>query len=412
LLAFGLSRGLLRSLAALTAGLRRFGAGDFREPVHVQSRDELADVAEQANHMAASLDRLGKEHRRAEEKFRALLESAPDAVVIVDAGGKVVLVNAQTEKMFGYARGDLVGSSVDVLLPERLRSPNPFLAVGPPSGPEEDLAGRRKDGTELPIEITLSPIEIEEGRLVFGAIRDISDRKRIEAALKLSNRELEAFSYSVAHDLRAPLRGIHGFSRVLLEDFRDKLDDEGKDYLDRISAAAERMGLLIDALLGLARVTRMDLQKDKVNLSRLAESVVKHLQASQPERVVEFVNQENLVAKGDPALLRALLENLLGNAWKFTSAQPTARITFGATQTNGALVYHVQDDGAGFDMAYADKLFAPFQRLHSANQFAGTGIGLATVHRIVQRHGGRIWAEGAAGRGATFHFTLSEGASS
>jgi light-regulated signal transduction histidine kinase (bacteriophytochrome) len=231
------------------------------------------------------------------------------------------------------------------------------------------------------------------------------DRSR--QALKLSNQELEAFSYSVAHDLRAPLRGINGFSRALLEDYGDKLDTDAHDYLDRIGAATARMGDLIDALLSLSRVARAELRREKVNLSGIAESVIKQLRASQPDRVVEFVNQENVVAIGDAPLLRAVLENLLGNAWKFTSAGPSACITFGAEKTDRVPVYHVRDNGAGFDMAYAKKLFAPFQRLHSEAEFAGTGIGLATVQRIVHRHGGRIWAEGNVGQGATFRFTLA-----
>ncbi len=270
--------------------------------------------------------------------------------------------------------------------------------------------GRRKDGTELPVEVTLSPIETDEGPLVSRAIRNITERKRIESELQLSNRELEAFSYSVAHDLRAPLRGINGFSLALLEDCADKLDPAGKDYLRRISDGATRMGQLIDALLGLARVTRKELRRESVNLTQLAEAVTKQLQAAEPGRTVVFDNQPNVLAQGDPQLLRAALENLLGNAWKFTGTREAGRVTFGSTVQKGATVYYVSDNGAGFDMAYAAKLFTPFQRLHSASEFAGTGIGLATVQRIVTRHGGRIWAEGHVGQGASFFFTLSDNA--
>jgi light-regulated signal transduction histidine kinase (bacteriophytochrome) len=234
------------------------------------------------------------------------------------------------------------------------------------------------------------------------------EHDRAEAALKLANRELEAFSYSVAHDLRAPLRGINGFSRALLEDCDDRLDDQGKEYLQRIATAARRMGELIDALLGLSRVARTELHREVVDLTGIAHAVVKQLRSSEPERVVDFDNGEGLVVHGDTFLLRALLENLLGNAWKFTNGRPSARIEFGAQERNGATVYCVQDNGAGFNMAYVEKLFKPFQRLHTANQFAGTGIGLATVQRIVNRHGGRIWAEGVVGQGAAFFFTLSE----
>jgi signal transduction histidine kinase len=234
------------------------------------------------------------------------------------------------------------------------------------------------------------------------------EQRAAEEGLQRANRELEAFSYSVAHDLRAPLRGINGFSKVLVEDCADKLDDEGKHYLARISAAADRMGHLIDALLALSRVTRSEFRTEEVNLSQLADAVAKQLRTMFPERSVQFVSREGALAVGDPILLRALLENLLGNAWKFTAGASSARIEFACSKEDGGVVYSVTDNGAGFDMTYADKLFAPFQRLHSDREFAGTGIGLATVQRIVNRHGGRVWAEGAPGKGATFHFTLGK----
>jgi signal transduction histidine kinase len=246
----------------------------------------------------------------------------------------------------------------------------------------------------------------ELGAVARSANLMAANLERSEAELKAANHELEAFSYSVAHDLRAPLRGIHGFSRVLLEDKAARLDDEGRDYLQRITANAERMGQLIDALLGLARVSRTELVRRAVNLTELAEASMKQAQSSQPTGSVDFVDQPGLVASGDPLLLRVLFDNLLGNAVKFAGGRSPAHIEFGAERGPAGTVYHVRDDGAGFDMAYADKLFAPFQRLHKASEFPGTGIGLATVQRIVRLHGGRIWAEGAVGRGATFYFTL------
>ena len=221
------------------------------------------------------------------------------------------------------------------------------------------------------------------------------------------NKELEAFSYSVSHDLRALLRSIDGFSQALLEDCADKLDKQGKNYLHRVRAAAQRMGELIDDLLALSRVTRREMRHEMVNLSALAGIVAAELQQGQPERQVELIIAEGLTVNGDETLLRLVLENLLGNAWKFTSKQPKARVEFGATQYDGKPAYYVRDDGVGFDMAYVGKLFAPFQRLHSADEFPGTGIGLATVQRIINRHGGRVWAEGAVKRGATFYFTFA-----
>lgn len=227
--------------------------------------------------------------------------------------------------------------------------------------------------------------------------------------LKAVNKELEAFSYSVSHDLRAPLRSIDGFSQALLEDCQEQLDATGQDYLRRIRAATQRMGQLIDDLLTLSRVTRGDMHQEFVSLSQIASHICTNLQQSQPQRQVDFVVQTGLFAQGDAHLLQVVLDNLLNNAWKFTSKHLQARIEFGMMpQDSGIPVYFVRDDGTGFDMAYRDKLFAPFQRLHGIHDFSGNGIGLATIQRIVHRHGGRVWAEGAVERGATFYFTLTE----
>ncbi len=220
------------------------------------------------------------------------------------------------------------------------------------------------------------------------------------------NKEMESFSYSVSHDLRAPLRSMDGFSLVLLEDYSDKLDEQGKDYLQRVRSATQRMGMLIDDMLSLSRVTRSEMKRELVDLSSLVQSIAAELQKSQSTCQVEFIIAPGLTANGDARLLRILLENLLGNAWKFTGTHPKARIEFGTTQVDGEQVFFIRDDGVGFDMKYADKLFGVFQRLHGASEFPGTGVGLATVQRIVHRHGGRVWAEGEVEKGATFYFTL------
>jgi len=363
-----------------------------------------------------------EEQRAVDAKFRALLEAAPDAMVIVRTDGTIALVNAQTEKLFGYSREELLGASVDVLVPERLRGRHAGHRAGFTAAPKAramagaELLAMRKDGTEFAIEATLSPLDTADGALVSSAIRDITERKRAEAELRrtkeaaeAASRELEAFSYTVAHDLRAPLRAISGFSAALIEDLGPKLDAESKDYLERIGDEASRMEHLITALLGLSRVSRAEVRREPVDLARLAEAVVARLRAADPEAAVELVTDEDLVAQGDPALLRVLLENLLGNGWKFASKGPSPRIELRRSQDGESPIYVVRDNGAGFNMEYADKLFAPFHRLHSADEFPGSGIGLATAQRIVTRHGGRIWAEGAPGKGASFYFTLGSG---
>jgi signal transduction histidine kinase len=230
--------------------------------------------------------------------------------------------------------------------------------------------------------------------------------RRNAAELLAANTELDAFAYSVSHDLRAPLRSIDGFSQVLLEDYAPRLDDAGRDSLHRVRAASQRMGVLIDDLLKLARVTRTELRTEVVELSAMAREIATELQRSAPERQVDFAIAPGITARGDLRLLRVVLENLLRNSWKYTAKQPRPRIEFGVLTDNGERVFTVRDNGAGFDMKYADKLFGVFQRLHSAADFEGTGVGLATVRRIVTRHGGRIWAEGTVDQGATFYFTL------
>ncbi len=229
-----------------------------------------------------------------------------------------------------------------------------------------------------------------------------------KSAIEASNRELEAFSYSVAHDLRSPLRSVDGFSEILEEEYADRLDETGRDYIGRIRRSAQRMGTLIDDLLRLARITQGGLSLSRVNLSDIAAEISDELQRGPSGRRAEFMIAPDILASGDARLLRVVLENLLSNAWKFTASQPVACIEFGSEPMGGQTVLYVRDNGVGFDMAYAGKLFGAFQRLHGADEFPGTGIGLATVQRIVNKHGGRIWAEAALGKGATFRFILSD----
>jgi len=263
----------------------------------------------------------------------------------------------------------------------------------------------------------LDDFDIEKVEEVNLELRnEIEERARAEEALRhakavaeAASKELEAFSYSVAHDLRAPLRSIDGFSQALLEDCADRLDADGQRYLTHVRESAQQMGELIDDLLSLSRVTRTELRRERVDVTALVRSVLERLRESQPDRQVDQVVQDGLVAQADPRLLDVALTNLLGNAWKFTSKRTSARIEFAAKAGEHPPVYCVRDNGAGFDARYADKLFGVFQRLHAAHEFEGTGIGLATVRRIVTRHGGQVWAEGQVDQGATFYFTLEEG---
>jgi len=260
---------------------------------------------------------------------------------------------------------------------------------------------------------SLSPFEMSlRGYREANAALAVANEslQQAKTATEAANRELEAFSYSVAHDLRAPLRAIDGFSQALLEDCLEVLDDAGRQHLRYVREAAQDMAALIDGLLTLSRVTRSDLNLEAVDLGAVARGVLAQLQRSAPERAVEAALAGDLMAQADARLMRGLYENLLGNAWKFTRHRSLTKIEVGSVKQNGERVYFVRDNGAGFDMAYAGKLFGAFQRLHSAAEFEGTGIGLATVRRIVDRHGGRVWADSTVDVGATFYFTLSTGA--
>jgi light-regulated signal transduction histidine kinase (bacteriophytochrome) len=264
---------------------------------------------------------------------------------------------------------------------------------------------RRADAANRKLSVAIQDIsklqQAEEALL-----RDRKALAQTNAELIAANHELEAFSYSVSHDLRAPLRSIDGFSQALLEDYGSKLDSTGKDHLQRVRYAAQRMSALIDDMLNLSRVTRQPMRHENLDLSAMAQAIAAELQEAEPGRQVEFAIENGLGAVGDSQLLKVAMENLLRNAWKYTSGHVNARIEFGKVQQNGKFPFFVRDDGAGFDPRYADRLFGAFQRLHTVTEFPGTGIGLATVQRIIHRHGGEVWAEGAVEKGATFFFTL------
>ena len=373
------------------------------------------------------------ERKRAEEvreRLATIVESSQDAILSKTLDGTITSWNAGAEKMYGYTEAEVVGRHISLIVPpERQEELAEIMAKlrGGEQIKQMETVRVRRDGSLIDISITTSPIKDDRGRIVGASTiaRDITERKRAEeevrrlnetleqrvqgrtVELEAANRELESFSYSVSHDLRAPLRALDGFSQAILEDYADRLDNAGQDYLRRVRGAAERMGHLIDEMLKLFRVTRGELRRTAVDMSTLARLVIAELGKAEPRRVPQIEIMEGLWAEGDAPLLRVVLENLLGNAWKFTSKRQGAQIEFGGEQReDGQMVFYVRDNGAGFDMAYAGMLFGAFHRLHTDAEFEGTGIGLATVQRIVRRHGGRAWAQGEVGAGATIFFTL------
>ncbi len=368
-------------------------------------------VDETAMTMAAIRDVTAR--KRNEAKFRGLLEAAPDAMVIVDRDGRITLVNSQTEQLFGYSREELLGLSVDVLVPRPIRDRHgdhrsKFFSDPHrrPMGSGLALAGRRKDGSEFPVEISLSPVQTEDGLLVTAAVRDITRRVNVEEQLKAANTELEAFTHSVSHDLRAPIRQIDGFSNILSSYLGDSLDEKGRHYLDRIQEGSKHMGRLVDDLLNLSRVGRTDVNPRVISLNSVLREVLNDLQSEYAGREIDWRIGSLPTVEYDPGLIKLVFTNLLANAVKYTRPRPTALIEVAQTSVNGRGVVYVRDNGVGFDMKYADKLFGVFQRLHRPDEFEGAGVGLATVQRIVRKHGGDIWAEAEPGKGATFYFTV------
>jgi PAS domain S-box-containing protein len=368
----------------------------------------------------------------AQSAFRQVVETAPDAMMIVDTAGRIVLVNAQVEELFGYSREELLGQAIECLLPERFRQRHVahrsgFIGAAKvrPMGVGLALYGRRKDGSEFPVEISLSPLHTPGGTMVSAAIRDASERKRAEeeirrlnedlerrvvertAELQTAYKELESFSYSVSHDLRMPLRAIDGFSRKLLDDYRDRLDGEGQRFLNVVRSNAQRMGQLIDDILAFSRMGRTQLSHAEIDMGMLTRTVFSELNSTDKAVVLDIHNLPKV--HGDIAMLRQVMVNLLSNALKYSRTKFRPVIEVGAYVEDSETIFYVRDNGVGFDMRYVEKLFGVFQRLHGVEEFEGTGIGLAIVKRIIMRHNGRVWAEGIPGEGATIYFSMPGG---
>ncbi len=349
---------------------------------------------------------------------RSLIEASIDPLVTINPKGEITDVNMATIEATGLSRDKLIGTDFSNYITEPKKAgENCQQVFDQGSVTNFPLTIRNSNGKLIDVLYNAAIYKNEIGGVlgVVAAARDVTAQKKAElevnrrtAELQVANHELEAFSYSVSHDLRAPLRAIDGFSSALLEDYSDRLDDEGKSYLNRVRAATQRMGELIDDMLELSRIARVEMRHETINLSDIVTNVHTELQKNDELRNIDWHVQKDLLANCDARLLRIALNNLLGNAWKYTAKQPNPRVEFGAfTDAEGTVTYFVRDNGAGFDMAYADKLFGAFQRLHSAAEFPGTGVGLAIVQRIIHRHGGKVYGEGIPNQGATFYFTLT-----
>jgi len=351
--------------------------------------------------------------RKSREIFKKLLEAAPDAAVIIDKQGTIQLINQQCEKLFEYSRQELIGQKVEVLLPKQFKDIHPTHRKNffdkptvRPMGEGLELLGLRKSGREFPVEISLSPIETESGLLISASIRDITERKRNEETILKLNRELESFTYSVSHDLRAPLRSIAGYTQILKEDYGPGLDPEALRVINVIINNASRMGQLIDDLLDFSRMGRREIQKDEVNMERLVQDVLNELTPQTQGRKLNIKVLPLAPARADMSMLRQVWTNLISNAFKYSSKNEVTEIEISSAIDDDKISYCIRDNGVGFDMQYVGKLFGVFQRLHKMNEFDGTGVGLALVKAIIERHEGRVWAEGKLGEGACFYFAL------
>ncbi len=375
--------------------------------------------SEIAAHLNLASDQALSAARRSEELFRGLLESAPDAVVVMNTRGEITMVNHQTDQLFGYQRNELLGQKIEVLLPERFRESHQqkrqtFLTRPQvrPMGKELDLYGKRQDGTEFPVEVSLSPFETLEELLIFGSVRDISERKRIAEELarraeelERSNAELQQFAYVASHDLQEPLRMVASFTQLLAQRYQGKLDADADEFIGYVVDGAHRMQELVNDLLAYSRVGTQGQKFAAVDCENVLHTVLTNLQKALEESGGQVTHDHLPTVYGDKTQLGQVLQNLVANALKFRSSEPP-RVHISAQEINGEWRFSVRDNGIGIDPEHAERIFVLFQRLHTRDKYPGTGIGLSIAKKIVERHGGRIWVESEAGEGSTFYFSL------
>jgi len=429
---FSLFHGRLRKANKRTAEALAV-VSSVNDQLETRVRERTVDLARSNELLRAEV----AQRKRAGEKMRlqsSALESAANAIVITDRDGIIIWVNPAFTKFTGYSPEEGIGQNLRLLKSGIQDQPfyenlwNTILSGEVWSG---EMVNRRKDGALYTEEQTITPVRNNQGEVThFIAIKqDITERKRMEeqilklnrdleqrviertAQLEAANKELEAFSYSVSHDLRAPLRAIEGFSRILLEDYLPQIPPDAQRHLQLVCANTRQMGELIDDLLAFSRLSRQPLRKQPVALGDLINQVLEDLRTGQQEKSLEITVGDLPDCEADPAMLKQVLVNLLSNAVKFTRKREAPRIEVGCRQREAECVYFVKDNGAGFDTRYADKLFGVFQRLHRAEEYEGTGVGLAIVQRVIHRHGGKVWAESGIDQGATFYFTLKGGPS-